>query len=521
MSSHEQRFMAVVDAVDVAGSNVQPVQGQMQNWLAALEQALDAARLRSTGLLPDSVLAQQAEAINCGTDDGRINWAEQWLALQPAQWLAQNFEDKVMLLVFGKFNAGKSSLCNFLAQRFHAQGHRVQYFHLEGGAIRATEECFREGATETTARLQGVCLGEKLVLLDTPGLHSATDENALLTQRFLDSADAVLWLTSSTSPGQVQELDELARELHRGKPLLPIVTRSDYIEEDEVDGVIVTCLRNKSVANRALQEADVLARATDKLRMLQVDPKQLKAAVSVSAHVVRAQEHSDAAMAEAGFEHLYAALLDIVAPTLAYKQRKPAEMLLHHLEEQVLAGLHTRTLPALAELTRTLQAERDALEERQTRMVQMAWREVIPDLPARLEQHAPQGDVKTLCTELVLMTVAAFERQAQAQLNGYLLPAVPVVEMVLPAGVTYEVAPPADIDEGYATIGYERLYSVLSHAVHELLAGFSAQAVTACGQTLQELTDQVQRLHDTVLSHERALLDLKRVLHSGDKRSSA
>ncbi|MFX5595216.1 dynamin family protein, partial [Acinetobacter baumannii] len=82
--------------------------------------------------------------------------------------------------------------------------------------------------------------------LDTPGLHSATGENAALTQRFLDSADAVLWLTSSTSPGQVQELDELARELRRGKPLLPVLTRSDVIDEDEVDGRIVKCLRNKS-----------------------------------------------------------------------------------------------------------------------------------------------------------------------------------------------------------------------------------------------------------------------------------
>jgi hypothetical protein len=31
-----------------------------------------------------------------------------------------------------------------------------------------SEEAFHEGATETTARLQGVCLGDGLVLLDTP-----------------------------------------------------------------------------------------------------------------------------------------------------------------------------------------------------------------------------------------------------------------------------------------------------------------------------------------------------------------
>ncbi|WP_250530521.1 dynamin family protein, partial [Caballeronia sp. ATUFL_F1_KS4A] len=78
--------------------------------------------------------------------------------------------------------------------------------------------------------LQGVRLAGKLVLVDTPGLHSVTPENAVLTQRFTDSADGVLWLTSSTSPGQVQELDELGRELHRNKPLLPVVTRSDVYE---------------------------------------------------------------------------------------------------------------------------------------------------------------------------------------------------------------------------------------------------------------------------------------------------
>nr|WP_187630813.1 hypothetical protein [Paraburkholderia sp. UCT31] len=40
-----------------------------------------------------------------------------------------------------------------------------------------------------------------------------TPDNAALTRRFTDSADGVLWLTSSTLPGQVQELDELVREL--------------------------------------------------------------------------------------------------------------------------------------------------------------------------------------------------------------------------------------------------------------------------------------------------------------------
>lgn len=71
-----------------------------------------------------------------------------------------------------------------------------------------------------------------------PRLHSITSENAQLTQQFLESADGILWLSSSTSPGQVQELDELAQEIRRNKPLLPIITRSDFLDEVFVDNDI-------------------------------------------------------------------------------------------------------------------------------------------------------------------------------------------------------------------------------------------------------------------------------------------
>ncbi|MFX9038805.1 hypothetical protein ABTN43_19465, partial [Acinetobacter baumannii] len=86
-------------------------------------------------------------------------------------------------------------------------------------------------------------------------------ENAALTQKFIDSADGVLWLSSATSPGQVQELDALGRELKRHKPLFPVITRSDFVEEDEIDGELCAVLCNKNSEQRALQESDVLMRA--------------------------------------------------------------------------------------------------------------------------------------------------------------------------------------------------------------------------------------------------------------------
>lgn len=517
MSAVEQDFMTATDGVGFVRRDMTPVMTTLQDWLRGLEQAFDQERLGHEGLLPESLLVRQIDAINAGIAAGKAHWAAQWEALLPAQSLARFFENKVMLLVFGKFNAGKSSLCNYLAERFAQHGRTVQYFYLDGGQIRHTDDCFREGATETTARLQGVCLGDRLVLLDTPGLHSATDENAALTQRFLDSADAVLWLTSSTSPGQVQELDELARELHRGKPLLPIVTRSDFIDEDEVDGEIVKCLRNKLPANRALQESDVTARATDKLVMLGVDTQQLKSPVSVSAYVARTQGNTPQAMEEAGFNRLYLALQDIVAPALAYKERKPAEMLLHHLQEQVVAHLHATTVKALTALQQTLQAERDALASCQARMAQMVWREVIPGLPDVLQAHAAQRDVQAVCTATAVLVSDALDKQASTHLDGYALLALPAIEISLPAGTGYDsmvsvVAGRQDSDD----VGYERLYDALSASVREVVDHLSARTVAACENTLERLAAAVTAQEEVIAGYERRLIDIRHALHGND-----
>ncbi|QIL80680.1 hypothetical protein G7047_12790 [Diaphorobacter sp. HDW4A] len=518
MNAWEQRFIAASSAFGVEARDLQPVLEGMASWLADLVQVLGSNDLDHAGLRPDSTLARQVQALNREMKSGEARWAVQWAELQPAQSLASAFDDKVMLLVFGKFNAGKSSLCNFLAERFRRQGHSARFFRLDAGQIVDAVQCFHEGATETTAHLQGVCLGERLVLLDTPGLHSVTEDNGDLTRRFLDSADAVLWLTSSTSPGQVQELDELGRELRRGKPLLPIVTRSDCIEEDEIDGKIVKCLRNKTQANRALQEVDVRERALDKLRTMNVDTAWLKASLSLSVHMASTQGQTADAMADAGFERLYAALLDIAEPASAYKQRKPAEVMMHHLQEHVLGDLQSNLVPALEDLRQVLHAERDALESREARIVQRVWREVIPELQRVLEQHAPHRDVQAACADVERLSNIAFERQASELLCGYVVaPAVgPVFEV--PAGAGYEVLSTHSVDAGMhdLVVGYVNLHAALAHAVHERLVVLSANAVNACGDALHRLDRGVERMLGSISTYACQLSDMTRRLRGGD-----
>ena len=128
--------MAAADGIALSAVDLVQVQQRLQAWLCELTQALSAHQIGvPASLRPAHALAQQAGKVNHLLATSAQAWAQQWEQLEPARQLAQSFEDSVMLLVFGKFNAGKSSLCNVLADRFAAHGKPVRYFHVQAGQI--------------------------------------------------------------------------------------------------------------------------------------------------------------------------------------------------------------------------------------------------------------------------------------------------------------------------------------------------------------------------------------------------
>lgn len=490
--------MAGSDGIEVRTRDLAPIVSRLEGWQARVCDSLLTAPLPYEGIRADSGLARQARSFNAAAHQAMQAWPRQWAELAPAQRLADAFEDKVLLLVFGKFNAGKSSLCNFLAERFAAQGKAARYFQVTHGQVMEAAEPFQEGVTETTARLQGVQLGESLVLLDTPGLHSMTPENAALTRRFTDSADGMLWLTSSSSPGQVQELDELARELRRGKPLLPVLTRSDLYEEDEVDGEIVKLLCNKTADNRALQEADVAVRTRDKLRIMGVDEGLLNAPVSVSVYAARQQGQDGAAMEAAGFERLYAALLPIIGTSLAYKELKPAAVLLHHLDENVATELRDGLRPRLTALRQATEQIEQSFPRQRDAFIAGMWRSVIPALPALLETHAAARNVNAVRAGAArLLDEAAARASDEAFADFELVFASASRPLQLESGAGYQAL--ADV------VDYTGLHAALEHAVRERLLGYADAAEEHGRRALGRLRQRAIRLHASLACHEQEL----------------
>ncbi|OUY06208.1 dynamin family protein [Acinetobacter populi] len=495
-----QHFIERTKQITALEGDLKSILDQMQQWCNDFAIALTSIEFKVEALQTTFALAEQITLLKRQIAEQIQLWEIKWTELSATQSLADAFTDKVMLLVFGKFNAGKSSLCNLLAECFRLQGQTVRYFYIQAEQIHYTDMLLREGATETTAQLQGVCLGERLVLLDTPGLHSATVENAALTQRFIDSADGVLWLSSSTSPGQVQELETLARELKRHKPLFPIITRSDQIEEDEVDGEICTVLCNKHPSQRALQEADVYVRAQDKLREMALDVQLLKQPVSVSTQMARQTGMDEQTMIEAGFECLFTALLQMIEPALHYKQRKPAEIFLHHLQEQVLETFIQDIVPLSDQLQATLNHAQTALQQQHRHIAEGIWRKVVPELPQLLEQHAITQAVNTIYATITQWLEEACAQQVQQHLADYR------VEM----RHKIQLKPHAQI--GYETISgmvvHDRLYAELSCQINETIKDYTTELVDQCEHHLKSIEKDIEQLKHVILRYSKALNEI-------------
>lgn len=499
-----QDFIYRLDQYRQSDFTVDHLLKQMQDWRNQLGDAIQQHLVLATGFQAESPLLELQSELNQQLEAHLQSWDAAWEALAPAQSLAKVFDDKVMLLVFGKFNAGKSSLCNLLADRFRLAQQSVKYFHLEDGQVVYSQEALREGATETTARLQGVCLGEKLILLDTPGLHSVTAENADLTQRFIDSADGVLWLSSSSSPGQVQALDALGRELRRHKPLLPIITRSDQVEEDEVDGEICSVLCNKNPTQRALQEADVYQRTQDKLQAMAVDRQLLSQPVSISAQMARQTEFSAQGMIDAGIDQLFHALLNLIQPALDYKQRKPAEIFLHYLQEQILAPIQHISDHLLAQLEQLNKEMQTALPALQEKILTNAWRAVAPELGSLLEQHAAAQDIDLVCTTFAHWADEALSQQITVHLADYAPVNIAAVELNLADHIRYEVIAAACVTDE-PTIAYDRLHAELSAQLQHNLNLPLAAIIAECTERLNVVESKLQQQRETYLQFTHRL----------------
>ncbi len=174
------------------------------------------------------------------------------------------FNESVLVFIYGKVKAGKSSLGNFVGQhpeqktapkffKYDKAGQRTAQAKLEELA----ESGFETKVTVATDSIQGFKING-LTWIDTPGLHCLTEENGDLAKRYVEAADLILYITSSDSPARASDTAEIVDLVGtKNKKVCVILSKSDRVDEDELDGELVQVRTGKSASDRQLQEEHV------------------------------------------------------------------------------------------------------------------------------------------------------------------------------------------------------------------------------------------------------------------------
>lgn len=226
------------------------------------------------GLTANNPLAISVKNANKKIEASLKVWQEKTERYECNTEFRKNFGDSLLVYVYGKVKAGKSSIGNYVAyghgdpdDAIIEAGLPSPEFFFEKAAKNdeqsETEATLKErrkfavGACETTASIQGFKLSG-LTWIDSPGLHSKTEGNGKLAQEYVDAADLILYPMSSSAPGRASDLQEIAELLQNGKRVEVVITRCDVTEEDEDDnGEICEQLVMKSKKDRDAQSKHV------------------------------------------------------------------------------------------------------------------------------------------------------------------------------------------------------------------------------------------------------------------------
>lgn len=407
MTTSTLNFFKALDQFQANVGHLAQQQGDLLEQKEQLKKSIsNSSQFNQKGLNKRSPLAQSIDGLRKSIEKTFKSWDQAVDDALPMKQLAEQYQDRIIFLIFGKVNAGKSSFANFIVSQ--AGDHQVKRFQFHEGKVKYLKqgEQFKEGFTETTATIQGVEIGKHLVLLDTPGLHSVTSVNGDLTRRFIDSADAVLWLTPSASPGQVQELNDLKAELEKKKPLLPIITRSDFSDEEWCDDAqdIIKSLKNKTPENRALQQNNVTDRLMEFKIGGSVGLKSAKQPLSISIHTFKHDIDTgvsrDLAFERAGLSHLFVQLTALITEAAAYKSNKAKQQMENFLKEHILLSLNQQIQPLVKQAQNSCDSALKKLDFEEKNIAKNALIATEAEVLDLIEKHKSNRDQKKLLKEV-------------------------------------------------------------------------------------------------------------------------
>ena len=390
-------------------------EGRLVTALDEFEEGL--AAFADTGAPATSILfAEQINAIQKGILRIVTKWKNERQERVPVRALSDRYQDRPVIFVFGKVNSGKTTFMNLLIDELGQVGADMKGFVVMDGETISAELPFETGITETTSRIQGLKIDDCLMMIDSPGLHSVTESNEKLTRLYAGAADAIVWLSPSQSPGQTPELLDLKGELEQGKPLQPVLTRSDRVDEWlDANQDLQRKLRNKTTQTRRAQEDDLVERA----QQLGV-AKEIRPAVSISIEVYKKSRRSETDWENTGLATLFEKLIGIVDEARRYKvDEKATQELRKFINDKVLGELDDKIKPMLGDLVTESDRRIVHLNRKKPQISSDVKSRVMVAFEEIVDKHRSEENVDAISRDLEKVMIGLLTNVVRDELTEY------------------------------------------------------------------------------------------------------
>ena len=266
-------FYTSLNDISIINNNLDTKRDELKDIIHSFNKDIQSKEIEKDLLEKNEQLGKLLEGTIAKLKKTSHNWVENFEELLNREKFRSDLENHFIIIIFGKVKAGKSSLGNFIAKN-NTTDEKVQFFKYdEAGneqAIKRLEEIgedngFATNNLECTVEIQGFKL-KGLAWVDTPGLGSMAKANGDLAIKYIQSADYIIYPTSSNSPLQQDEIAQIKELFEQKKPVTICITKSDTQERQkdangkfkrDENGKIAKFLVNKSDKARASQESYV------------------------------------------------------------------------------------------------------------------------------------------------------------------------------------------------------------------------------------------------------------------------
>lgn len=368
-----EEFYKSLKGISVINSDLDEKRENLKNEVYAFNNTIQKRKIDKSIAKKNKEMAKLLDETISLIKESADSWVVNFEEMLEKEKFRSDLANYFIVIIFGKVKAGKSSLGNFIAQH-KLDNQTAEFFKYdEAGKKQAIkkleeidEESFDTNNLECTVEIQGFTL-DGMAWIDTPGLGSMVKENGDLAKEYIQSADYIIYPTSSDSPLQQDEKKQLKELFKQNKKVTICITKSDEKEEDECEcgseegcpnchNGLVSILNNKSTINRVKQETYVKNEIS---KIVEKDKESVLGDIfSISTHTAtKGLENNDSELFENSNMPKFYELITKVVKEKAAKLKKdtPYDGLKSFIDNNILGNTSTTRTNSITNIKQALQ----------------------------------------------------------------------------------------------------------------------------------------------------------------------